>query len=313
MFRRENYLPLIAASTVLTIVILLTFQAYQLREPARLEADAAADLEASVRAGEELFAANCASCHGLQGEGIDAPALNSKTLLSSVSDEQLLGLIRSGVPGTGMPAWAQDFGGSLTDEEIRQIISYLRTWEATAPDLTPQSSAPDPVRGAEIYASICVVCHGEQGAGTDRAPALNDPALLATFDDDWFRETIAQGRPSGGMPTWGTVLSPADIDNLVALLAAWREGVSVDPAAAAGPPDGEALFAANCAACHGARGEGGVGPALLENTFVASQSDADLAAFLLAGRPGTAMTGFEGRMTRAQVTAIVELLRSWEP
>jgi mono/diheme cytochrome c family protein len=133
MFRRENYLPLIAVSTVLTLAILTAFQFYQLREPARLEAAAAADLEASVSAGQELYAINCASCHGLKGEGVDAPALNSKALLSSVSDDQLLSLIRTGVPLTEMPAWGQSFGGSLTDEDVRQVIAFLRSWEPQAP------------------------------------------------------------------------------------------------------------------------------------------------------------------------------------
>jgi mono/diheme cytochrome c family protein len=72
-----------------------------------------------------------------------------------------------------------------------------------------------------------MICHGENGLGTEDGPALNDPARLKKFDDAWYRNVIAYGRPAKGMPTWGTVLSPAQIHDVVALLAVWREGGTV--------------------------------------------------------------------------------------
>jgi mono/diheme cytochrome c family protein len=39
---------------------------------------------------------------------------------------------------------------------------------------------------------------------------------------------INRGRPAKGMPTWGTVLSPSQIEDVVVLLAAWREGLTVE-------------------------------------------------------------------------------------
>ena len=38
-------------------------------------------------------------------------------------------------PGTEMPAWSLAFGGTLTDEQIRQIATYLRSLEANAPSV----------------------------------------------------------------------------------------------------------------------------------------------------------------------------------
>lgn len=78
-----------------------------------------------------------------------------------------------------------------------------------------------------MYEQTCFICHGENGKGTDIAPALNDPERLGELDDAWYRKTIARGRPAKGMPTWGTVLSPMQINDLVALIAAWREGEKV--------------------------------------------------------------------------------------
>ena len=313
MPRRERLIPLFAVSAVLAIAILIAFQLYLIREPARLEADAADDLQAAQTAGGRLFNEQCVACHGDHGQGGVGPALNSRALLTSASDELLFNLIRTGVPGTSMPAWGQVFGGPLTDEEIRQVVAYLRAWEAGAPYPDELAAAPDPSRGALIFDSTCIVCHGREGSGTDRAPALNDPELLDTFDNEWFRQTIAQGRPSKGMPTWGTVLSPEQIDDIVALLALWREGRSLQPGGEEQPGQGEALFTAHCAACHGAAGGGGVGPALAGNAFIAEQRDTELTDFILAGRPGTAMVPFAGRLEPEETAAIVELLRTWQP
>jgi cytochrome c oxidase subunit 2 len=73
------------------------------------------------------------------------------------------------------------------------------------------------------------------------------------------------------------------------------------------------LFSANCAACHGAQGEGGVGKSLQENAFVKSQSDSQLLEFLLAGRQGTAMAGFQGRLTETEIMHMIALMRLWSP
>ncbi len=313
MFRRENYIPHIAVGTLLSLAILVTFQLYQMREPVRLEADASRDKEEAITAGRELYQQNCAVCHGAQGEGLSGPPLNSKQFLTTVSDEQMFSLIRTGIPGTSMPAWAQDFGGLFTDQEVRQLVAFIRAWEPGAADAATQPRVPDPQRGAEIFGSVCAVCHGAEGQGTDQAPALNDPQLLGNFDDDWFRETIAQGRPSKGMPTWGTVLSPEEIDDLVALINLWDQGAEAPLPEPAPAPSGEQVYVQNCAACHGAQGEGGVGPALKPNAFIQGASDDELKALLLNGRPGTAMMAFQGQLNPAELEAVMQLLRAWQP
>ena len=225
----EDYTRFVVAGVVLTIAIGAVFQGYLLGEPARITQVEAADLERARTSGAALYQANCAACHGEQGQGQVGPALNSKELLRTTPDEVLLGLIRTGIPGSVMPAWGQVFGGPLTDEEASQVVAFIRAWEPTAPEIVPVAVEPDPVRGATIFAETCSICHGEDGVGTERAPRLNDPATLRDFDDTWYRNTISHGRPAQGMPTWGTVLSPAQIDDVVALVAAWREGVEVMP------------------------------------------------------------------------------------
>jgi len=229
MPRREDFTPFYAAGLVLGLAILGTFQFYILREPARIQANLVADQEAAVEAGAGLYTENCAACHGDQGEGLVGPPLNSRELLRTTPDELLFSLTRTGVPGTNMPAWGQVFGGPFTDEQVDQLVSYLRAWEPTAPQIVVEQRLPDPVRGATLFETTCFVCHGQRGSGTEIAPAINDRERLSQFEDSWYRDVIANGRPAKGMPTWGTVLSPEQIADLVALIRAWRDGLTVPP------------------------------------------------------------------------------------
>ena len=95
----------------------------------------------------QLFAANCASCHGKDATGGgSAPALNSQQFLKSTTDDQIFALVSGGVSGTEMPAWSLDFGGTFTDEQVRQVITYLRSLEPNAP------SVPELAPGRESHA-----------------------------------------------------------------------------------------------------------------------------------------------------------------
>ena len=371
---RENYGSFFAVGLVLTVAIAATFQVYILRETGRIKRDLTEDVELAVEAGSRLYAENCKSCHGENGEGITAPALNARELLKTTSDDVFFSLTRTGVPGTNMPAWGQAIGGPFTDEEISQVVAYIRAWEPNAPEIVEELVEPDPIRGATLYASSCFICHGNDGFGTESAPALKDPARLETFDDAWYRSTIARGRPATGMPTWGTVLSPAQIDDLVALISAWRDGEEVEPdipitshisdalyairqfdalnaafhlggaltlandaqskeinraidlvrenrlyeaealVISFFPPEEMAkeLYQTYCARCHGDDGKGGTGPNLFQNSFIKFHTDEELQGFILEGRKGTAMGGYEGILSQDEIYNLIALLGTWQ-
>src|SRR5260370_12049930 len=61
----------------------------------------------------------------------------------------------------------------------------------------------------------------------------------------------------------------------------------------AGQPDailaGKKLFAASCSGCHGANGEGGRGPSLIEGRMIRRSSDTALFTSIRKGIPGTDM------------------------
>jgi mono/diheme cytochrome c family protein len=228
MRKKDTYTPLIAVALGLTFTIFVTFQVYAIREPSRLDAENQQEKLILITEGRSLYEENCALCHGREGEGVDGPPLNDSNLLTDTSDETLFSVISSGVPNTEMPAWNQIHGGPFTDQEIRQLVAFIRNWEEDAPDRLEMAMMGDPVNGLVIYSDTCTICHGEQGAGTNVAPTLNNPEQLSALNDEWYIETISEGRPAKGMPTWGTVLSPAQIRDLVALLRAWERGEAVE-------------------------------------------------------------------------------------
>jgi mono/diheme cytochrome c family protein len=124
------------AGLVFMTVLIAGFVLYRMREPS-LRADATRSQRVSYTAlGKDLFATNCAECHGEAGAGGgDAPTLDARQFLSSTSDAQIHALVAGGVSGTDMSAWGLEFGGTLTDEQVRQIVTYLRTLEHHAPSV----------------------------------------------------------------------------------------------------------------------------------------------------------------------------------
>ncbi|MCH7901523.1 MAG: cytochrome c [Acidobacteria bacterium] len=122
------------AGVVLTVLLFLAFPIFRFYEPANRAEAREVLIESMVAQGEELYAANCASCHGDDGEGVDAPALNSQQFLTSVTDEQVSSIIAHGIPGSEMSAYGLDFGGFLTLQQINGIAAFLRSLEEDAPD-----------------------------------------------------------------------------------------------------------------------------------------------------------------------------------
>lgn len=89
-----------------------------------------AGLNPLQRRGEGLFQGNCAFCHGADGTGKNwigsflqpHPRDLTSTRVATMADEQLLGVIRDGLPGTTMSAWKH----VLDEGQMRAIVAYIR-------------------------------------------------------------------------------------------------------------------------------------------------------------------------------------------
>jgi mono/diheme cytochrome c family protein len=125
----------LARGLVFMVVLLAGFIAYRVREPS-LRKHAQRQLTVHSRTiGAHLFAASCAQCHGKDATGGSAPTLNSQQFLKNTTDDQIHALVSGGVSGTQMPAWSLDYGGTFTDEQVRQVVAYLRSLEPHAPSV----------------------------------------------------------------------------------------------------------------------------------------------------------------------------------
>jgi len=236
------------------------------------------------------------------------PALNSKSFLERYDDEAIRAAIRDGRPTTIMPAFAREKGGPLRDNEIEDLVAFIRNWEKTAP-LLP--TATPVIEAASLYARYCAGCHGPNGEGTDAIKlALNSRGFLERTDDTLLYQLIAQGRPEQGMPTFAGELSNAEINALVAFIRAW------EATAPEVEPGGETLYARYCAFCHGARGEGATNVPVVLNSqdFLATHDDDYLRRVIAQGHKNMPPWGEEqgGVMTAEQIDELVAFIRAWE-
>ena len=98
--------------------------------------------EENIRAGRQAFSSYCMVCHGLDGQNSGVPfaekmsppvpALN-EARVQAYTDAQLKSVIENGIFPSGMPASK----GTLNEEEIWQIVTYLR-------HLPPKGSLGEP-------------------------------------------------------------------------------------------------------------------------------------------------------------------------
>jgi mono/diheme cytochrome c family protein len=114
-------------------LLVLAFPVYMFVEKTRRTAALVSQDAALITGGHQLWNLNCASCHGINGQGVTAPALNSQQFLQGATDQQIHGIVAGGIPGTAMPAWWNEYGGALTDQQIAELVAYLRSWQKHAP------------------------------------------------------------------------------------------------------------------------------------------------------------------------------------
>lgn len=169
--------------------------------------------EAQRESGKALYLTYCSQCHGDDGDGqgVAAPFLSPRPrdfttgrykVRTSPSGalpthQDLVHIIRVGMPYTSMPGWP-----TLSDRELADLAYYLTTF---SPDFSRPEFAPQPVPlpggpaasdesiqlGRKLYEeSGCIQCHGTLGRGDGpTAPTLKDeqghPIRAADLSQRW--------------------------------------------------------------------------------------------------------------------------------
>ena len=132
-----------------------------------LSAKQQTDTPSEVNDGRQLFIANCAVCHGPDGDSVPGVDLGHGKFKRASSYDNLVEIVSAGVPGTAMPAFSKE----LSDIEMRTIVAYFRFMAANA----YSTSAPgDPVRGKAIFEGKgeCLNCHSVKNKGSRLGPDL---------------------------------------------------------------------------------------------------------------------------------------------
>ena len=182
---------------------------------------------------DTLFEQNCAGCHGSQGKGGAAIAINSPVYLEIADDAMIRRVTSQGVPGTAMPAFAQSSGGMLTDGQISAIVTGIRSrWSrpGSSDRIPPGYTAigpGDPGHGLTVYGTYCSSCHGANGPGPSKAGSIVDESFLSLVSDQYLRTIVIVGRPELGAPDWqgnvsGQPMSEQEVSDVVAWLSTQR-------------------------------------------------------------------------------------------
>lgn len=208
-------------------------------DPAVLQSVAALPEGEALAQALQVYARECVACHGADGLGSSlAPAINAPVVAEKPA-ETLERTLRSGVAGTLMASWQQVLSG----EQIMALVSLLQRWDEVPVGAVPAPERPVPVTeeslalGAELYSLNCARCHGPQGQGTPRAPALNVKGFLEATADGAIQQIVSLGVPGTAMPAWGDRLGEAEIMALVGFIRAWEPDAPevAQPARGGGP------------------------------------------------------------------------------
>jgi cytochrome c oxidase cbb3-type subunit 3 len=181
-----------------------------------------------------LYSENCAGCHGPEGRGGAAIALDDPVYLAIADDAVIRKVIANGVRGTAMPGFAESAGGMLTDKQIDVITSEIRSrWsrQGILNGVNPPSYAPksagDAQRGEVAYKTYCESCHGAGGRGGPKGSAIVEDSFLALVSDQGLRTIVIAGRPELGAPDWrgnvsGKPMSDQEVTDVVVWLGSRR-------------------------------------------------------------------------------------------
>jgi putative heme-binding domain-containing protein len=137
---------------------------------------------ALAKAGEFQFRINCALCHGWarQRESL-GPDLTPAHKHHANNSDEMFQVISNGIPGTVMPANGTNGQGvGMTDEEIRQLIAYIRSVEVKA----PVQPIGDAAHGKQLFYgdANCSGCHMMEGKGGRLGPDLTSVGGTRTVE-----------------------------------------------------------------------------------------------------------------------------------
>ena len=160
----------------------------------------------SYSRGMELFAENCAACHGETGRGDYGLPLNLQSFLKIADTDYLIRSIRYGRPVRGMPAYGDE---GMSADDMRAIALFIKSWQYEPSIALPAGPITGDIdEGRALFDGLCTGCHGLSGEGGPNVggghvigavsgiggPALADPGFLMSATDAYIKATLMYGR-----------------------------------------------------------------------------------------------------------------------
>jgi len=209
--RQDRRAPIV----LLLLALLLTGGLYAVLAPTSADATPVKASTNDIAAGEKLFQANCASCHGPSASGTEsAPSLIG--VGAAAVDFQV---------GTGrMPAQmsgpqVQVKPVQFDQDQINQLAAFVASLGAgpaipTAEQVDP--SLGDPATGMSIFRTNCAMCHNAVGAGGALSQGKFAPNLWATTPTHLY-EAMLTGPQS--MPVFNDAnITPEEKRDIIAFI-----------------------------------------------------------------------------------------------
>lgn len=216
---RRRYSKSAPVFLVLILLALLTAIGFAANGSPAEASTASAD---DIAEGQKLFAANCASCHGLDAQGTEGVAPSLIGVGAAAVDFQV---------GTGrMPAQqsgpqVQEKKPQFDDEQISQLAAYVASLgegPAIPTDEMVDPALGDAAVGMELFRTNCAMCHGSVGGGGALTQGKFAPNLWSTSNRHIY-EAMLVGPQS--MPVFNDAnITPENKRNIIAYLDFQQQG-----------------------------------------------------------------------------------------
>jgi ubiquinol-cytochrome c reductase cytochrome c subunit len=212
----------LASIALITIGLLSTGGAYALLTTTA-SAESSVATQESVSEGQKLFAANCATCHGMEATGTtEGPSLYGVGA-ASVDFQMATGrmpLAYQGPQGAQKPA-------QFTQAQIDDVAAYVASLAPgpAIPDEKWLAGNSDIAKGGELFRINCAMCHNVAGAGGALTEGKWAPALKGV-EARHIYEAMVTGPQN--MPVFNeTNLTPQDKADIISFLKFQEKNESV--------------------------------------------------------------------------------------
>lgn len=233
----------IAVIVLLFVGLTFTGSAYAALQPSapaqQVTAEEAAD---DVEAGKKLFQANCATCHGTNGEG-NGTAGPSLVGVGAAATQFQVGTGRMPMATPGVQAAPKPT--LFTQGEIDQLAAFVQS-------LGPGPEMPDPeyvdlqnadiANGGKIFRTNCAMCHNSSAEGGALTRGKYAPSLMGVSPEHIY--TAMQTGPQS-MPVFNdATLTPQEKEDVIAFVKNIEAGGNSYGGHSLGSigPAGDALF-----------------------------------------------------------------------